>query len=255
MVGNNQDPFREQLRQFEQNVASEIEKRLSFIRQVVEEAGARGVVVGISGGLDSAVCAALCLKALGPDKVKGIWMPAHSQPVHQQDAEALSRAIGLPLWTVDVSAAYDVLVAEIEKVQPLGDLSRGNTKARMRMATLYAIANQLGYLVADTCNRSELYVGYVTKGGDGVADFGPMSSLTKHHVQILARHLGIPESILKKPPSADLWAGQTDEQEMGFTYEELDRYLLTGEGSPEVIAKIEKLHQNSEHKRRPMPAI
>lgn len=241
------------LEAFAARTEEEIAKRADFIRRIVHGSGAGGVVVGISGGIDSAVSAALCVRALGKENVVGIWMPIYSQPVHADDAQALAEAIGLNLWTVDLRAVFDQALAAIEPHQPLTDKSKGNTKARLRMTTLYAVANERGWLVADTCNRSEIYVGYMTKGGDGLADFNPLASLTKHEVRLLAAALGVPDSIIKKPPSADLWAGQTDEQEMGFTYEQLDRYLITGEGDSDVIERIEEMHRQSAHKRQLMP--
>lgn len=247
------DRFRAYLHMFAERVEEEIAKRVSFIQSTVRDSGAGGVVVGISGGIDSAVSAALCVRALGPERVIGIWMPISSQAVHEADARALAEAIGLNLWTVDLAPAFDQIVAAIETQQPLSDGSKGNTKARLRMTTLYAVANERGWLVADTCNRSEIYVGYMTKGGDGLADFNPLASLTKHEVRLLAKALGVPDSIIQKPPSADLWVGQTDEQEMGFTYEQLDRYLITGEGDSCVIERIEDMHRRSAHKRQLMP--
>jgi len=249
------DLFQEKLNQYKEKLHEDIEDRVQFIRQYIEVAHAKGAIIGISGGIDSAVTAALCVKALGKENVLGIWLPAYSSPVHEKDARALAEAIGLRLETVDVGPAFDAIAAEIEKVEPLTDLQMGNTKARLRMTSLYAIAGEKGYLVADTCNYSEVYVGYMTKGGDGLADFNPVSSLTKHQIRMVAQELGVPESIISKPPSADLWVGQTDENEMGFTYEDLDRYLLTNEGNPEVIEKIERLHRISEHKRTLMPGI
>lgn len=249
------DKFQEKLLTYQKNIEEDIKDRVDFIQSYVKEAKVNGIVVGISGGIDSAVTAALCIKALGKENVLGIWMPAFSNPIHKEDAKSLAKAINLNLVSVDVGPSYEKLIQEIEKVESLNDLFRGNTKARLRMTTLYAIAGQKGYLVTDTCNCSEIYVGYMTKGGDGLADFNPVASLTKHQIRILARHLGVPEQIITKPPSADLWVNQTDEQELGFTYEELDRYLLTGEGNPETIEKIEKLHSISEHKRVLMPGI
>lgn len=249
------DKFEEYLREYEKQVKNDLEKRISFIREQIDGAGLGGAIVGISGGIDSAVTAALCVRALGSERVIGVWMPAYSQEVHAIDSKKLAEAIGLQLYTVDLSKAFDAAVAEISQVLPLDDKTKGNTKARLRMTTLYAIANQKGYLVVDTCNRSEIYVGYMTKGGDGLADINPVASLTKHEIRILARELGVPESIQTKPPSADLWAGQTDEQEMGFTYEQLDRYLITGETTPQAKERIEHLHRISEHKRRAMPEI
>jgi len=249
------DKFQEHLMRYEANVKEDLERRVAFIREQIDGPGLGGAVVGISGGIDSAVTAALCVRALGKDRVIGVWMPAYSQEVHAVDSQKLAEAIGLHLVTVDLGNAYDAITAEIEQVLPLNDKTKGNTKARLRMTALYAIANQKGYLVIDTCNRSEIHVGYMTKGGDGLADINPVASLTKHELRILARELGIPASILTKAPSADLWAGQTDEQEMGFTYEDLDRYLITGETNPQARERIDYLHRISEHKRRPMPSI
>jgi len=249
------DKFHEHLQQYRERVKADIEQRLAFIREHIDGKVIGGAVVGISGGIDSAVTAALCVRALGRERVIGVWMPAYSQTIHAEDARKLAEAIDLNLVTVDLGNAYDAITAEIERVLPLNDKTKGNTKARLRMTTLYAIANQKGYLVVDTCNRSEIHVGYMTKGGDGLADINPVASLTKHEMRILAEELGVPASIITKAPSADLWAGQTDEQEMGFSYEELDRYLITGETTPQAKERIDYLHRISEHKRRPMPEI
>lgn len=249
------DKFQEHLANYQIHVKDDVEKRIAFIREQIDGPGLGGAVVGISGGIDSAVTAALCVRALGKERVIGVWLPAYSQDVHADDAKRLADAIGLQLVTVDVGAAFDAIVPAIENVLTLDAKTRGNTKARLRMTALYAIANQKGYLVVDTCNRSEIYVGYMTKGGDGLADINPVASLTKHEMRILAAELGVPAPIITKAPSADLWEGQTDEQEMGFTYEDLDRLLITGETRPEAKERIEYLHRISEHKRRGMPEI
>ncbi|WP_028987373.1 NAD(+) synthase [Thermicanus aegyptius] len=250
------DRFLQFIQEYRENLEEDLERRLHFIREQVLGNGLNGAVVGISGGIDSAVTAALCIRALGRDRVVGVWMPAYSQEVHGEDAAKLKEAIGLNLVTVNLNKAYDAIIQSIEEaVLPLNDMARGNTKARLRMTTLYAIANQKGYLVADTCNASEIYVGYMTKGGDGLADFNAIATLTKTQIRILAEYLGIPESIRKKPPTADLWADQTDEGEMGFTYEDLDRYIITGEADPRVKERIDTLHRISEHKRSLMPGI
>ncbi|WP_312116706.1 NAD(+) synthase [Brevibacillus reuszeri] len=249
------DKFQEHLANYQIHVKEDVEKRVAFIREQIDGPGLGGAVVGISGGIDSAVTAALCVRALGRERVIGVWLPAYSLDVHALDSQKLADAIDLNLVTIDVGKAYDALVPAIEGVLTLDDKTKGNTKARLRMTALYAIANQKGYLVADTCNLSEVHVGYMTKGGDGLADFNPVSSLTKHEMRILAAELGVPDSIITKPPSADLWEGQTDEQEMGFTYEDLDRYLITGETRPEAKERIDYLHRISEHKRNLMPGI
>lgn len=249
------DKFVEYIDNYRRNIEADLQKRLEFIRQQVFGNGLKGAVVGISGGIDSAVSAALCVRALGAEHVIGVWMPCYSQEIHALDAHKLPEALGLRLVTVNLAGAYDRAVEEIERVFPLDDKSKGNTKARLRMTTLYAIANQNQYLVADTCNASEIYVGYMTKGGDGLADFNPVASLLKTQIRILAEHLNIPRSIIEKPPSADLWVNQTDEDEMGFTYEQLDRYIVTGNADPKVKERIDYLHRISEHKRQLMPEI
>ncbi len=249
------DKFESILLAYQENIEEDYNKRIEFISNYVDQAQANGVVIGISGGIDSAVTAALCIKSLGREKVQGIWMPVLSNPIHKNDVDILVDTIGLQLMTIDLDKTNDVLVAEFEKKIKISKVPRGNIKARLRMTTLYAIAGEKKYLVTDTCNYSETYIGYMTKGGDGLADFNPIGSLTKHQIRILAGYLNIPKEIINKTPSADLWEGQTDEKEMGFTYYELDKYLLTGEGSQEVIKKIESLHRNSEHKRTVMPSI
>lgn len=253
------------LKEYEANIKEEIKIRTQFIQDQVEKAWMKGVVVGISGGIDSSISAALAIKALGRSKVLGVWMPAYSDPVHEKDASEMAEAIGLKLITVNLDETTDALVRALEKGlmdggilaegKELGTLTKGNTKARERMAVLYAIAGQLGYLVMGTCNRTEIHLGYETKGGDQLCDFNPIASMVKAQVRIMARELGIPDSILKKAPSADLWSGQTDEGEMGFTYDDADRALLTGEGDPDVLRKMEKLHKSSEHKRILSPTI
>jgi NAD+ synthase len=253
------------LNNYAARIDEDVAHRVQFIRDQLEQSGLGGLVVGVSGGIDSAVVSALALKALGQEKVVGVWMPAYSHPVHQADAQALAQAIGLNLITVNLNKTTDELLAAVTTGMRAGGLLKpqeelctltiGNTKARVRMTTLYGIAGQLGYLVLGTCNRTENHLGYETKGGDQICDFNPIAGIVKAQVRILAKNLGIPESIINKAPSADLWTDQTDEGEMGFTYEQADKILLTGAGNPEVIASMELLHRRSEHKRALAPGL
>ena len=227
----------------------------SWIRERVEEAGAEGVVLGISGGIDSAVTAVLAKRGLG-DGVLGVIMPCHNAPTGEEHARLAAAKFGIETEYVDLTPVFDRLLATL----PSGDrLAVANLKPRLRMAVLYYYANSRNYLVAGTGNKSELAIGYFTKYGDGGADILPLGSLLKKQVRELARELGIPEEIIVKPPSAGLWEGQTDEGEMGITYDELDEILVaiesgdTGECNQEALARVRAMMAASQHKREPMP--
>lgn len=223
----------------------------AWIAVEVASAGGAGVVYGLSGGIDSAVVAALAKRAF-PHHSLGVVMPCHSDPQDAEDANVIAHHFDVPATTVDLGPVYDVLVETLSASStdlPESRLATANLKPRLRMTTLYAFANQLDYRVLGTGNRSEISVGYFTKYGDGGADFLPLGGLVKSEVRDLARHLQVPERIIEKPPSAGLWPDQTDEGEMGLTYEELDAYLLTSEASPAVKAKVDAMHAASEHKR------
>jgi NAD+ synthase len=237
-----------------------------WIQQQVTGASARGVVVGLSGGLDSAVVARLCQLAV-PAHVVAAILPCHSDPNDERDARLVAAHFGLSVVRVDLSSPHDLLVnnlktmflqipadqaASTETSPDLeGQLPSANIKPRLRMSALYFIANSLNYLVAGTGNRSELMIGYFTKYGDGAADLLPIGRLLKSEVRELAADLDIPQSIIDKPPSAGLWPGQTDEEEMGFSYSDLERYLTDGpEGvAPALAMRIERLIRSTEHKR------
>jgi NAD+ synthase len=241
-----------------------------WMRQQVNVAGARGLAVGLSGGIDSAVVARLCQMAT-PNNVLGVILPCHSDPQDERDARLVADHFDLPTVRIDLEAPYDPLVgvaraaaagipaALLDTPAAPDDLrSRlplANIKPRLRMICLYFVANQLDYLVAGTGNRSELAIGYFTKYGDGGVDLLPLGDLFKSEVRALARELGVPPAIIDKPPSAGLWLGQTDEAEMGFSYAELEAYLEHGpeEVRPAVAMKIERLIRASEHKRRLPP--
>lgn len=234
-----------------------------FIKEYVDNVGVKGVVLGLSGGIDSSLVAALACDALGPKSVLGMIMPVRIEKdaENASDAKALAKWLGIKheLFELEpVLVGYEGLY--LEKI-PLGNL-----KSRLRMATLYAKANQDALLVLGTGNKSEIMVGYFTKYGDGAADLLPIADLYKTNVIDLARYMNLPEKIINKPPSAGLWPDQTDEAEMGITYRDLDTilYLLyEQEYSPEKIIssdiekeKVERvmeLVKKSEHKRISIP--
>jgi NAD+ synthase len=240
-----------------------------WLRQHVHAAGARGIVVGLSGGIDSAVVARVAQMA-APDGVMTVIMPAHSDPRDADDAKFVADTYGLPVMTVDLTRPADALLVQVQQAlgtwppgspsasdETASRLALANLKPRLRMTTLYYVANRLNYLVAGTGNRSEIAIGYYTKYGDGGVDLLPLGALVKSEVRALARDLGVPARIVDKPPSAGLWLGQTDEGEMGFTYAELEEYLRNGPDSlvPATVMKIERLVRVSEHKRHLPPVF
>lgn len=235
-------------------VSERADRLVAWLRDQGREAGAAGAVVGLSGGIDSAVVAGLCQRAFGPN-VLGVIMPAHSNPEDAEHAQLVADAFGIAVRRVVLDDVYDRFLALLgEELESPPPLAVANLKPRLRMITLYFHANRLNYLVVGTGNRSEATVGYFTKYGDGGVDLLPLANLVKQEVRELAEYLGVPRPIIDKAPSAGLWSGQTDETEMGMSYEELDRYILTGEAKPEVAAKIQTMNQRSEHKRHLPPA-
>lgn len=238
------------------------------MRQQLTAAGARGFVVGLSGGVDSAVVARLAQLAAPGGAVVGALLPCHSDPQDEHDAALVARHFSLTTVRIDLSPSYDRLVADAQAAlgtlpaqmraapSPDADPLRArvplaNVKPRLRMTALYLVANSLNYLVAGTGNRSEIAIGYFTKHGDGGSDLLPIGHLVKSEVRTLARELNVPAEIVMRTPSAGLWLGQSDEEEMGFTYAELERYLDEGPQSvsPALAMKIERLVRTSEHKR------
>jgi len=227
------------------------EKLVSWIRERVRAARCEGAVLGLSGGLDSAVLAVLCQRAF-PQNMLAVIMPCGSRQEDRDHAHLVASTFSLPTKEIVLDGVLENLAQSLPdfQVEPSQYRpARGNLKARLRMMVLYYIANQLNYLVAGSSNRSEFMVGYFTKYGDGGVDMLPLANLVKRQVRELARHLGIPQAIIDKPPSAGLWEGQTDEGELGFSYEELDRYLLTGEATGKLKSRIESMIASSAHKR------
>ncbi len=232
-----------------------VNKLISWIRDQVSPCGCRGVVLGMSGGLDSSVLAVLCQRAF-PQSTLGILMPCYSCREDAELVRAVATMFSIPTETVVLDGVFDTLLKALPKDDVDASASRrveANIKVRLRMVTLYYFANILGYMVAGSSNKSELSTGYFTKYGDGGADILPLGNLVKGQVKELAGFLGIPQQIIDKPPSAGLWEGQTDEGELGLSYEELDRYLVTGEASADIKDKIESMIAAAEHKRRLPP--
>jgi NAD+ synthase len=231
------------------------ERISSWIAERVQEARAEGIVLGLSGGVDSSLTVALAKKALR-DKVLGLLMPCHSNTTDLEHAKLLAAKFDIETEYVDLGPVFDSLIASLPEGS---DMAVANLKPRLRMATLYYFANSRNYLVAGTGNKSELTVGYFTKYGDGGADILPLGDLLKCQVRELARELGVPGEIIAKPPSAGLWAGQTDEVEMGITYDELDQTIAAIEkgdtsGCDETtLERVKAMRAASEHKRVPIP--
>jgi NAD+ synthase len=233
-----------------------------WLQARLREANARGFVVGLSGGVDSATTAALCRRAAG-DEVLGVWMPCHSVSEDEVYSRIAAKALGVKLTTVDLGAAYDALVAALPQSTAASEtkLAHANIKPRLRMSALYYLAQSNGYLVAGTGNKPELMVGFFTKYGDGGVDLEPLGELYKHEVRALARVLGVPTEIVERTPSPGLWPGQTDEGEMGITYAEIDAVLSAWDRGeepdlpPASIAKVEGMVQRNAHKRAMPPAF
>ncbi len=201
------------------------QKLVRFVRVGVREAGADGAVLGLSGGVDSSVAAIICAEALGGDRVLGVSMPEAgvTNPHDLADAKRLANKLHISFKIVDITQTVVDIRRSIGDFKPDVTLPSVNIKPRVRMAVLYYYANLLNRLVVGSSNRSEIRAGYFTKYGDGAADLAPLGCLYKTQIMQLARYLGVPKYVLKKSPSAGLWRGQTDEAELGISYEKLDK--------------------------------
>ena len=229
------------------------EKLVGWIIEKTLEAGCGGVVFGLSGGVDSSVVGVLCQRAF-PDNSLGVFISCHSDTSDLEDADLVARKFGIDTVTVMLDEMFDSFIRAFPDVGHGAEtkkLAEANVKPRLRMTTLYYYANRLRYLVVGTGNRSEIAVGYSTKYGDGGVDILPLGNLLKSQVREMAVYLGIPDKIIRKPPSAGLWEGQTDEAEMGLSYEQLDRYLETGEAVEEVRLRVDALARTAAHKNMP----
>ncbi len=211
-------------------------------------------VVGISGGKDSSVVAALCVEALGADRVLGVLMPQGEQFDINCSID-LCDALGIERVTINVKNAIDAVMAEIGDKVPVSQQTRFNLPPRIRMSVLYAVSQSVNGRVANTCNLSEDWVGYSTKYGDSAGDFSPLSMLTVQEVKALGRELGLPEHLVEKTPIDGL-CGKTDEDNLGFTYEVLDRYIRENViDDAETKAKIDAMHERNLFKLKPMPVF
>ena len=210
-------------------------------------------VVGISGGKDSSVVAALCVEALGRDRVLGVLMPRGEQ-ADIDVSYALCEALDIPHVVINVASQVDGLFEELRKAGlELNSVAAFNTPARMRMAALYSISGIVGGRVANTCNLSEDWVGYATKFGDGAGDFSPLSDLTVTEVKAVGRELGLASQFVDKIPIDGL-CGKTDEENLGFSYEVLDRYIREGICEDTVVKeKIDRMYRLNRHKVLPLP--
>jgi len=251
------------------------ERITGFIAGLLDEAGARGAVIGLSGGIDSTLTAHLAVEALGADRVRGLVMPTEvNTDRNMSDAERVGEMLGIEYDVVDiqpvVDAFFDVFPGANVEERSDDDLrtAAGNVRVRTRAVLNYFVANAQNRLVLGTGNRSEALAGYYTKYGDQAVDCNPIGNLYKLQVRQLADHVGVPREFVEKPPSAEMWTGQTDEAEMGLTYDLLDAILaLHVDGplsesatarsldvDPEAVERVEELYRASEHKRHMPPA-
>ena len=228
---------------------------VEWIRDFFEKNGKGcNAIVGISGGKDSSVCAALCCEALGRDRVIGVLMP-NGRQADIDCAELLVEHLGIKSFTVNIKDSVDGLKKALGESLEISEQATINLPPRIRMATLYAVGQSFNGRVCNTCNLSEDWVGYATRYGDGAGDFSPISRLTVAEVKSIGRELGLPERLVEKPPIDGL-CGKTDEDNLGFTYATLDRYIRDGEIDDEKTKeRIDLMHARNLFKLQPMPSF
>lgn len=238
------------------NLERHVEWIVGWLRQQVQETKTNGLIVGISGGVDSAVVSFLIKRAF-PDQSLGVIMPCHSSEADREEALKVVEACGIEHLLVDLSETHALLLKALEtqlstkqnqRIQ-IGQVAEGNLRARLRMSTLYTVSNYYNYLVVGTDNAAEWFTGYFTKYGDGGVDLQPLVHLPKRDVYRWASYLGVPESVIERRPSAGLWAGQDDETEMGTTYDRIDDFLSDMQVPETDRIKIETMHRTTAHKR------
>ena len=284
------------------NTGRTVEAITSWLHDRFSESGASMFVLGLSGGIDSAVVCGLCARAVGGERVVGVIMPSSSNPDDAVSAAKVASAFGVKSLTVDLTPVSDALLSALPDANAIGladeggnaaispvsgdevlivrddaavspvpveqadqatrqKLATANVRPRLRMTSLYYVANLVNGIVAGTGNKSEAMIGYYTKYGDGGVDLLPIIDLYKHEVRAVAREIGVPQSVIDRPPSAGLWQGQTDEDEIGLSYDQLDEALAAIESGdtsgiePATLRRITSMHEVSEHKRQPIPAF
>lgn len=232
----------------------EAKNAIEWIKEYVEETKANGIVIGNSGGKDSATVLAMAVKAIGKERVVSVAMPCFSKETDLVDAKLVADTFEVPLLKIDLSSTYQEMENEINRQIPQGLTQEAiiNIKPRLRMTTLYGIAQTLGYLVIGTGNLCEAMVGYTTKWGDNSSDLNPIGNFTVEEVLAIGKMLGVPEKILQKAPSDGL-GGQTDEEKMGIQYKQIEEMIETGSTEEKAKQVIIKKYQNSKHKRRTVP--
>ncbi|MGL5618002.1 MAG: NAD(+) synthase [Metamycoplasmataceae bacterium] len=222
---------------------------VSWLRKEVKKTGAKGVIVGISGGIDSALVGAIAKEAF-PDDSLGILLPISDRVNDLNQGLELCKTIDLDYQIINLKDNFKSLS---KKLNLTNNLTNANLQARLRMLTLYAIAQEKSYLVLGTDNYAEFYLGYFTKYGDGACDLLPIIHLHKSEVFEIAKLLKLPNSIINKAPSAGLWDNQEDEKELGFSYNEFESFIKHKSIDKNIIEKIKKQHHSTQHKRDPIP--
>lgn len=240
-----------------ERLIEEAEKAIKWISEYIEKTGADGVVIGNSGGKDSATVIAMAQKALGKEKVITIAIPCNSIKEDLEDAKLVAKTFEVPFIEIDITTAYKELETTINcslkniKKELISE-SKVNIKPRLRMTSLYSVAQTLNYLVIGTGNLCERMVGYTTKWGDGASDFNPIANFTVDEVLAIGEYLGVPKKIIEKPP-ADGLGGLTDEEKLGVTYEQIAEYIETGKTDSKAMKIIEHKNRISKHKREQVP--